>query len=232
MKNILLCVPILILTACGGGNQGSPYAGNWYDSNADAYYEINSDGLVNLRRCSMYDGYRITKQGSITDNVFTIDPFDYELIRSGSTLTMTILENDAKLNEVTLSLKSSIADSCYSDAIEITSFSPTAAIEGEPTLFTVSFDYRLTSDSTGNIWFLYEFGGSKGFDTGDNAFEITKPGVSSGSLTATFTPLAVVSPDISGIKILLLEGTKNVNQNVWKIYSEDFKKVNITSTAN
>jgi hypothetical protein len=221
-----------MLTACGGGNQGSPYAGNWYDSNADAYYEINSDGLVNLRRCSMYDGYRITEQGSIADNVFTIEPFDYELIRTGSTLTMTILLNDTKGNEVTLSLKSSIADYCYSDAIEIISFSPAAATEGEPTLFTVNFDYRLTSDSTGNVWFLYEFGGSKGADFSDSIFEITKPGTSSGSLTATFTPLAVVSPDISGIKIILLEGTKSVNQNVWRIYSEDFKKVNITSGVN
>lgn len=195
----------LSLAACGGGSggsSGSAYEGSWYNANLDNYTEIKSDQSFTLRVCSVNNGYRVYQTGTLNGDSFTIDTETFLLSRTGDILTVT--NDNIGFNE-TYTLVSSIPAACENDAIEITSVTPDTVTEGEPTSFSVGFDYRLASKQNGIIYLGFNTDEPTKYILTDDRQAIDQTETSSGTLSGVATPVIYAAPDSFGVYVNISE---------------------------
>jgi hypothetical protein len=165
----------------------SPFVGYWYDAEFDTYLEIDSDNSAAIRACTVSDGYRTIVEGALEGSRLTIESTVFNLSVSGNTLVIT-----SQGRTTNLSKAASIPAACESDAIEITSVSPSEASAGLATKFAVNVDYRLSSNDQGIIYMGFNTHSVNSYSFADS-LEVQRE-TGSGTLSATVTPIDYPPP--------------------------------------
>lgn len=197
MRVVLLSV-VTFLFGCGGKENTNDQEDNhiiWYLSNSNSYISIDADDDVRFYRCTLYDGF--AEETSVygfrkANNLFiysdgAVEPSEYQIIESESSyLSFDDLQ-------IPFEVVSEIPTFCNGNAIEIIDVSPTEAIEGMETVFTLSFDYRLTNEEA-----IVEMGFTSGLDgsytiSQQDSVEIFSSGIGSGAMTVNHVPVLLES---------------------------------------
>lgn len=208
-----------LLTACGGGGPAphpNSYEGSWYQAELDIYLVIDADHQAAVRKCSS-TGYKTTDQGSghISGDSLVFPDGTAPMSRNGDILAVDGLD---------FVLASAPPTVCSGNYVEITSVTPTSTEAGSPSLFTVNFDYQLTTQSKGII--------ELGFNTmAADTVELelaslpVNQGNGNGALQATISTIQYPDPDHFEVSVFLSE-TNHLD--TWTPLGSDVKPIEVT----
>ena len=185
-----LKVVLLMITALVGCDSETKNADQyWYIPYFDAYLKIDAENNVKWLRCSLNSGYLLDEDIRITLSdrkmEFTVNARTEtaNFIVSGDQATLEFPEDyDPSLERVNRP-----REYCESNSIHITSVTPSTAIEGIRTEFSVAFDYRLQSEWPAEISLGFT-NPEIDFTYDEVIFTIDESGISSGTLVARITP--------------------------------------------
>lgn len=213
MKYKLLIFSVLVtLSGCGSSGESTEYAGNWYNEDADQYYQIADSKSVKIYSCMIHDGYQLDTdlKIEIDRNQFSykVEGFsdDGTLQRSGDTLTFNFDTAVMRLTEV-----DGIPSVCMNNAMEIQSVTPLEVQEGEHTNFSVTADYRLASQDSIIIDVGHSYR-SDSFRLLEKAYEVTEKGIGTVSFNFDATPKIFADGNSFNIHVVAYDKEDSENE--------------------
>jgi hypothetical protein len=173
------------------------YSGHWYIPERGQYLSILDDDDIRFYYCSIYDEYKIdSKESAVIDTgLFKYSRYNEEIykITDVGLNKYLISESDEDYKLLFVQVLE-IPSSCIGgNGVEVSSFSPKNAIEGNETQFTVSFDYRSYFDDEDRATITVGHSnnrGDKSWTVVNNVkLEIDRTELTHDSFTFTATPI-------------------------------------------